>query len=310
MQAMGVSINDEPYLEKEADLMGVKANQPENVNLQRKEITGSDSEEMSQDLILPVNNSGVIQQVRKGELTLGILGTVFSLGFAWLSPGFRKYMRKAWYDDEYREKLEDNDFRVTAGLNMYESAFGSGFVTDIMGLAEDERWMDGGAGVGQAIQDYYDRGGKGRTTAVGFAKPESEVVENLESRGNFEYLSGKFFSEFDDSSELKTDVTKISVITDYNGILSYTRTLSQDLQKYLNNLKVGGKIYTFFYATINDGAITEIEWLNQIKGAEANRVMGSFVIEKTQEIAVVPELILEEHKKVESTNIPSRKFRL
>ena len=257
-----------------------------------------------------VKGPEVVQQVRKGELTIGILGTVFSLGLAWLSPGFRKYMRKAWYDDEYREKLEDNDFRITAGLDMYEDAFGSGFIKDIMGLAEDERWMDGGAGVGQAIQDYYNRGGKGRTTAVGFAKPESDVVEDLESRDNFEYLSDKFFSGFDDSSELKTDVTKLSVITDYNGILSYTRTLSQDLQKYLNNLKVGGKIYTFFYATINDGAITEIDWLNQIEGVKAERVRGSFVIEKTQETAVVPELTLEEHKKVESTNIPSRKFRL
>lgn len=255
--------------------------------------------------------SNIVQRVKGWNLTLGVIGTIFTVGLIWLSPGFRKFMKKAWHDDEYREKLLENDFRITAGLGDYRSAFGSGFSQKIAELGKEERWLDGGAGVGQAIADYYEEGGLAKTTAIGFEKPEHETTEDLEKRkGQFNYLSGKFFSEFDEERELETRETKLSVITDYNGILSYTRTLSQDLQKYLNNLKVGGTLYTFFYATINNGAVTEFEWLNRIEGVTVTQTKGGFQIVKDEAVVEVPELTLVKHEHTKTANIPNRSFTL
>src|SRR5690606_11588635 len=116
-------------------------------------------------------------------------------------------------------KLERNDFRVTATLNHYVKTFGESFLDDITRLGEQERWLDGGAGIGGAISDYYKHGGRGRTTAIGYEKPndESGTLESLEQNEKFEYISGKFFSELDDSNDLHTDLEQFSVITDYNG---------------------------------------------------------------------------------------------
>jgi hypothetical protein len=270
----------------------------------------------------------VVQRVKWGKLTLGVLGTLFTAGLIWCSEGFREYMSDTFSNDRegyeevhgededagnYRKKLEQNDFRTGAGLEQYAKAFGPGFIKDIENLAENERWMDGGAGVGQAMSDYYGRGGRGLTTAVAYKRPGGPVKDDqLTGNEKFNYVEGKFFGQMDDDRDLGVDGAdkRMSVITDYNGILSYTETLSEDLQKYVNNLKVGGKIYTFFYASIDGRSDREqmYNWLRSCKGIELTVNKESIVVTKTAEEAWIRPLVFVSHGKGDSSNIPTREY--
>lgn len=317
----GRPVNDSISLEHEANVFGNKA------------LNYSGTHTVQHPVPMVAQGVPVAQRVKKGKLTLGILATILSLGFAWCSPGFRRYMKDAWEDrqvnpitltntgeDEqetlYRRKLERNDFRVTATLNHYVKTFGESFLDDIMRLGEQERWLDGGAGIGGAISDYYKNGGRGRTTAIGYEKPndESGTLESLEKNEKFEYISGKFFSELDDSNDLHTDLEQFSVITDYNGILSYTKTLSQDLQKYLNNLKVNGKLYTSFYANIDDASPKDegqnvFDWLSSTEGVTVERQGLTYTITKNKKRTIVQPLRCVEYRFIETSNVPERHYR-
>lgn len=255
--------------------------------------------------------SSIIQLTKKSRITLGIVGTLLTAGVIWLSPKFRAFMKDAWRDSKYREKLENNEFRIEAGLQQYCDAFGDGFKEQIQSMGEEEYWLDGGAGVGQAISDYYDGNGKAKTIAVGYKKPEHDTIRKLENESRFKYLSGKYFQEFADKEDLlrgSNQEGKMSVITDFNGVLSYTETLSEDLQKYLNNLKVGGKIYTTFYAKIDD-EYDVLEWLKKCTGITVERKAGSIVITKVQNEAKVVSLELLQHQEAKSSNIPDRIYK-
>ena len=87
MQEKGVAINDEPALEREADEMGARAQ-------------GVDHGAVSASAGQPfgaTSGNAVVQRVKWGNLALGALATVGSVGLAWASKGFRRFMRDAWY---------------------------------------------------------------------------------------------------------------------------------------------------------------------------------------------------------------------
>lgn len=319
VQVKGTAVNNNPMLEQEAEVMGARANT---------------SASAKNTAMPPVSNvmQNVAQRVKKLKLTGAVLATIFSLGLVWLSPGFRKYMGDLFADEppnltgttgntrdhegneEYDNKLQKNRFRTKAGLEDYTAAFGEEFEDHLFQLGEEERWMDGGAGIGKAIADYYESGGKARATAVAHTIPQDKTgtLDKLNRNQRFNYVSGDYFNAISNDKLLGEDLTKFSVITDYNGILSYTDKLSGDLQKYLDNLKVGGKLYTFFFATINEGEITPYEWVSMTKGVtvEGGNNKREMVITKIEEETRVVPLKLQEHKFLPGENIPERKFEL
>ncbi|MEW9699425.1 hypothetical protein [Paenibacillus sp. SI8] len=206
------------------------------------------------------------------------------------------------------DRLENNSFTITSGMQEYSNYFGEDFEKHVNGLEDKQRWLDGGAGEAKAMQDYYKKDGKARTTAIGFKKPESVDLQELEKNDKFRYASGKFFGDMSDE-DLGMDQGLFDVITDYNGILSYTKTLSEDLQKYLNLLTKGGTLYTSFYAKINGD--TQIEnWLADIKGARHEKSgKTSFKIVKTADEVQVPPLESTAYTENKNSNIPDREYR-
>lgn len=183
--------------------------------------------------------------------------------------------------------------------------------------------MDGGGGVGQAISDYYGEGGKAQTTVVGFEKPD-QLPDNdhISDNPKFNYVSGKYFSGTTDEDLEIGSKGQMSVITDYNGILSYTDTLSEDIQKYLDKLKTGGKLYAYFQPPdILEGSthITPLVWLQKGTGYLVANVKEKgkerpdptvYTITKTDDRPRVPPLKKEVFKFEEAANIPRRVFRL
>lgn len=221
---------------------------------------------------------------------------------------------------EVKKKLETNSFRVTAGLKDYELAFGKEFSKNLTELKEEDRWLDGGAGLGMAVNDHYENKGKGKTTAVGYKIPaaktneEQQVVEKLAKNDKFKYLSGAYFSEMEEKEELEKG--KTNIISDFNGVLSYTQTLSEDLNKYLRILKVGGRLYTNFRAKIYEGEtlISELDWIKKDTRDDLDVIFipssYSIVIEKKKEGAAVKTLSFVKQDNIKENNMPQREYKI
>ncbi len=121
-------------------------------------------------------------------------------------------------------------------------------------LGAQDRWLDIGAGEGQAVLDYgtskYDLilqgsnegGGKARAVAMSIEDRRTprwqEAVESLGEK-RIEYLFGKRLREY--SPE---ELGRFDLITDFLGGFSYTRYPSLFMEKALGILNVNGNLYT------------------------------------------------------------------
>jgi SAM-dependent methyltransferase len=141
------------------------------------------------------------------------------------------------------------------GLSDYAELLPSGFCDAIGRLGSSDRWLDIGAGAGQAILDYYAPEGDA-PSAEKCARPGAEVRavavsiedrrtdkwrEQAASLGHerIRYLSGKRLRDY--SPE---ELGKFQIITDVFGGFSYTEYLSQFVDRVLSLLEIGGVFYT------------------------------------------------------------------
>jgi SAM-dependent methyltransferase len=122
-------------------------------------------------------------------------------------------------------------------------------------LGPTQRWLDIGAGEGQAILDYYGerydamnregrdkRGSKARSVAISIEdrrQPEwHETAAKLEP-GKITYLFGKTLSE-----RTPEELGKFDLVTDVFGGFSYTPRISRFMERTLSLLEVNGVFYT------------------------------------------------------------------
>ena len=213
------------------------------------------------------------------------------------------------------ERLRTNNFRVGAGLDAYAAGFHPGFRGKLDSLGPDSRWLDGGSGNAQAMQDLVEaRGGPGsgalpQMVATAYERPTGakagtldgfEQQMNQQAPGRFQYNSGKFFGQLT-NDELGVNPedpsTLMDLITDQSGVMLYTHTLSEDLQRYLDLLRVGGEIYTsnFGSLSIDDqlhgGQDMISNWLSGVEGLEMARGgADAFRFRKTQPEVRIPAL--------------------
>jgi hypothetical protein len=131
----------------------------------------------------------------------------------------------------------------------------SGFCDALGSLGSSDRWLDIGAGSGQAILDYYAAvdeparaekcsgvGGKVRAVAMSIEDRRTDKWrQQAASLGDerIRYVSGKRLRHY--SGE---ELGKFQIITDVYGGFSYTEDLSQFLKTVLNLLEIDGVFYT------------------------------------------------------------------
>jgi hypothetical protein len=140
------------------------------------------------------------------------------------------------------------------GLSDYAELLPSGFCDALGSLGSSDRWLDVGAGDGQAILDYVapvdEAGQAGKCTRLGgragsvAMSIEDRRTDNWQQQAarlgeRIRYLSGKRLRQY--SPE---ELGKFQIITDVYGGFSYTEDLSQFLEKALSLLEVGGVFYT------------------------------------------------------------------
>lgn len=150
------------------------------------------------------------------------------------------------------------------GLEHYIELLPAGFMDALRKLGSGQRWLDIGAGSGQAVLDYFtskaDPAGSGSDTGPGGkARAVALSIEDRRSREWFElkaaqsdqarYLFGKRLREYSDE-----ELGKFQIITDVYGGLSYTDELSRFMERVLAILERGGSFYSLLQSVrLEDG---------------------------------------------------------
>jgi len=183
----------------------------------------------------------------------------FGLGAVWPQEPVQPRLEEELAKQEkiYRSRgVEVPGGYVTGrALSDYLELLPSSFCDALGSLGSSDRWLDIGAGSGQAILDYYapqddpapakkcsGYGGKVRAVAMSIEDRRTDKwQQQAESLGGdrIRYLSGKRLRHY--SGE---ELGKFQIITDVYGGFSYTEELSQFLEKVLSLLESGGIFYT------------------------------------------------------------------
>lgn len=140
---------------------------------------------------------------------------------------------------------------IDRGLSGYAESLPTGFCDELANLNSSDRWLDIGAGEGQAILDYYASvntqkcaraGDKARAVALSIEDRRTDKwrqqAASLED-GRISYLFGKRLSQYS-----LGELGKFKLITDVFGGFSYTEHLSLFVDRVLSLLEVGGNFFT------------------------------------------------------------------
>jgi SAM-dependent methyltransferase len=154
---------------------------------------------------------------------------------------------------------------VDRSLSNYAEVLPTGFDRALAGLGDGDRWLDIGAGQGQAILDYYApdydlaypegrerRGGKARAVALSIEDRRTirwrQVTASL-GENQIKYLFNKRLREYS-----REELGKFQIITDVYGGFSYTHDLSLFMEKVLGLLNLNGSFYSLLQAVhLEDG---------------------------------------------------------
>jgi len=217
---------------------------------------------------------------RTAATRLAVLIVIFLLAFG-LRAGWSQQATQPPIDEEFakQEKIyRSRGANVPGGyvtdraLSDYAAVLPSGFCDVLGGLGSSDRWLDIGAGAGQAILDYYGpqddaapaqkcvrSGDRARAVAMSIEdrrtdKWRVQAADLGEAR--IRYLSGKRLRQY--SGE---ELGKFQIVTDVFGGFSYTEDLSQFVDKVLNLLKTGGVFYTLVQSVhLEDGKDKPTTW--------------------------------------------------
>ena len=190
------------------------------------------------------------------RLALVTVIAVQSLAAAWVQEPVQPRI-----DEEFgkQEKIYHRhgkaSYIANRGLSNYAEVLPKGFCDALGSLNGSDRWLDIGAGSGQAILDYYapqdnsasrktcsGTGGKVRAVALSIEDRRTDQWRDLAASlrdERLKYFSGKRLREY--SPE---ELGKFQMITDVFGGFSYTEHLYQFVDKVLSLLEVGGEFYT------------------------------------------------------------------
>ncbi|MGH8620354.1 MAG: hypothetical protein ACREUW_21885 [Burkholderiales bacterium] len=131
-------------------------------------------------------------------------------------------------------------------LTSYKAILPQEFAQTLSAMGPKDRWLDIGAGRGQAVLDYFtsgmDPGLNARAVAMSIEDRRTpEWHKAVASVGNdrMQYIFGKRLSEY-----APQELAQFRIITDVIGGFSYTDRLSVFMERVLSLLEPGGGFYT------------------------------------------------------------------
>jgi SAM-dependent methyltransferase len=179
-----------------------------------------------------------------------ILMQAFCLAVGWSQDSPERQIA-----EEFAKQEEIYCSQGDRGLSAYAGDLPAGFCEALSRLGSSGRWLDVGAGAGQAILDYYapkDNAAPAKKCAGSDVKGRA-VAMSIEDRrtdkwrkraaslgdDRIRYLSGKRLRQYS-----RNEIGQFQIITDVFGGFSYTEDLSLFMEKVLGLLEVGGAFYT------------------------------------------------------------------
>ncbi len=190
----------------------------------------------------------------------------------------------------YRSQGEStpDGYTVDRSLAVYADALSSGFARTLAALGPNDRWLDIGAGMGQAILDYYtpgkdltstagleQRGKKARAVAISIEDRRTplwrQTAAGLEEN-KIRYLFDKRLRDY--SPE---ELGKFQIITDVIGGFSYVNNLSLFMEKALGFLDLNGSFYTVLQDVSSETGTNQpyykgAPYLSEIKKTDGSEV--------------------------------------
>ena len=228
-----------------------------------------------------------------------------------------------------RGELRPEGYTIDRGLNTYGDALGPTFERALANLGPQDRWLDIGAGRGQAVLDYfslsYDKlnasgrersGKKARAVAMSIEDRRTEDWNRTAARlepNQLQYLFNKRMGEY-----TAEELGRFQLISDVIGGFSYTDNLHQFMEKVLSVMSINSTFHTVlqdvrseqggnkphyagapFLTEIRDASGTDIgvcAWLKQISCVEVSCMHKSSWVPPIETYQV--------RKTCESVNVP------
>jgi hypothetical protein len=250
----------------------------------------------------------------------------------WSQESVQPRIKEEFLEQEkiYRSRGADGRrvYTTDRGLSRYAELLPSGFCDALGRLGSSDRWLDVGAGQGEAILDYFlpedvaaekcrGSGPTARAVAISIEDRRTDDWKKQAARlgdDRMGYLFGKRLRQY--SPE---ELGKFQLITDVYGGFTYTEDLSQFVDKVLGFLEVGGSFYTLATGVrLEDGKdklgslyLTELEdafgrpvkvcsWLKKISCVQVTCESKTDLKRPTQLIKI--------HKVCSDTTIPRMKL--
>jgi SAM-dependent methyltransferase len=178
------------------------------------------------------------------------------LGAGWAQEPVQSRIDEQFAKQEkiYR-KQGPGSYTTNRGLSSYAEVLPGGFCDALGRLGSSDRWLDIGAGQGQAILDYCAPqddaepakkcGGSGAKASAVAISIEDRRTDKWKQQAailgehRLRYLAGKRLRQY--SLE---ELGKFQIVTDVYGGFTYTENLSRFIEKVLNLLEIGGAFYT------------------------------------------------------------------
>lgn len=146
-------------------------------------------------------------------------------------------------------------YTVDRSLAVYALGLPSGFAQKLAELGPEDRWLDIGAGEGQAILDYYTSGAdliqpegrkrRGRKAqAVAISIEDRSTPRWRQAAADIGVNQLQYFSDKPLRDYSVDELGRFQVITDVVGGFSYTTNLSLYMEKVLDFLTPNGSFYT------------------------------------------------------------------
>ena len=204
------------------------------------------------------------------------------------NPGFKEEASKQ--ESIYRSQGDKvpEGYVIDRSLSFYASTLPTEFNRSLANLGAGDRWLDIGAGMGQAILDYhapaYDvihpegrerRGKKAQSIAISIEDRRTflwhQTAANLEIN-KINYLFGRTLQDY--TSE---ELGKFQIITDLLGGFSYADNLSLFLEKTLGFLQLNGSFFTILQDVHSENGsnqpyYTGAPFLTEIANADGSKM--------------------------------------
>lgn len=174
----------------------------------------------------------------------------------------------------YRSRGPDvpSGYITSRSLSNYVEVLPTGFIDALGKLGPADRWLDIGAGSGQAILDYYvpdntQSQGEKRVRPTGKAQAVAVSIEDRRSdtwrqraaeigEDRMRYVFGKRLRDYS-----REELGKFQIVTDVFGGFSYTDDLSRFMEKLLGFMEVNGSFYTLVQSVhLEDGKDNPRTW--------------------------------------------------